>query len=87
MEKAAGAHIRLESIVLKLARADRVFILIKHNNIITHNISEKKFFFSKGGSTTVIHARDPADPKYTDDDRGDAGYGPPLILFFNEQIL
>ena len=44
MEKAAGAHIRLESIVLKLARADRVFISIKHNNIITHNISEKSFF-------------------------------------------
>ena len=44
LEKAAGAHIRLESIVLKLARADRVFISIKHNNIITHNISEKSFF-------------------------------------------
>ena len=48
---------------------------------------KRKGFFSRGDSTIVIHARDPADPKYTDDDRGDAGYGPPLILFFNEQIL
>ena len=39
------AHIRLESIVVKRARADRVHILMKHTNTIIYSISEKKRFF------------------------------------------
>ena len=47
---------------------------------------KRKGFFSRGDSTIVIHARDPADPKYADDDRVDAGYGPPLILFLMNKL-
>ena len=43
-----GAHIRLKSIMVKRARADRVHILLKHIITIIYSISEKKRFFLVG---------------------------------------